>query len=55
MSPPRRALRTPNSFAERYNPVRALREAPPLSSRYEEDRLDPNVIAYDLDEAQSRM
>ncbi|KAG3154627.1 hypothetical protein C6341_g15636 [Phytophthora cactorum] len=42
MSPPRRALRTPNSFAERYNPVRALREAPPLSSRYEEDRLDPN-------------
>ncbi|KAG3160116.1 hypothetical protein PI124_g12995 [Phytophthora idaei] len=54
MSPPRRVLRTPNPFAERYNPVRALRAAPPLTSRYEEDRRDPNVITNDLDEAQSR-
>ncbi|KAG2890239.1 hypothetical protein PC117_g24511 [Phytophthora cactorum] len=54
MSPPRRVLRTPNPFAERYNPVRALRDAPPLTSRYEEDRRDPNVITNDLDEAQSR-
>ncbi|KAG3116456.1 hypothetical protein PI125_g4659 [Phytophthora idaei] len=51
MSPPRRVLRTPNPFAERYNPVIALRDAPPLTSRYEEDRLDPNVITNDLDEA----
>ncbi|KAG3056006.1 hypothetical protein PI124_g23204 [Phytophthora idaei] len=51
MSPPRRVLRTPNPFAERYNPVRALRDAPPLTSRYEEDRRDPNVITNDLDEA----
>ncbi|KAG3170929.1 hypothetical protein PI124_g11587 [Phytophthora idaei] len=28
--------------------------APPLTSRYEEDRRDPNVITNDLDEAQSR-
>ncbi|KAG6969364.1 hypothetical protein JG688_00005331, partial [Phytophthora aleatoria] len=34
--------------------VRALRDAPPLSSRYEEDRRYPNVITNDLDEAQSR-
>ncbi|KAG2994387.1 hypothetical protein PC121_g15897 [Phytophthora cactorum] len=54
MSPPRRVLRTPNPFAERYNPVRALRDAPPLTSRCEEDRRDPNVITNDLDEAQSR-
>ncbi|KAG3122626.1 hypothetical protein PI126_g24070 [Phytophthora idaei] len=54
MSPPRRVLRTPNPFAERYNPVRALRDAPPLTSRYEEDRRDPNIITNDLDEAQSR-
>ncbi|KAG3069968.1 hypothetical protein PI124_g23352 [Phytophthora idaei] len=54
MSPPRRALRTPNPFAERYNPGRGLRDAPPLTSRYEEDRRDPNVITNDLDEAQSR-
>ncbi|KAG3067412.1 hypothetical protein PC121_g10554 [Phytophthora cactorum] len=54
MSPPRRVLRTPNPFAERYNPVRALRDAPPLTSCYEEDRHDPNVITNDLDEAQSR-
>ncbi|KAG2759078.1 hypothetical protein PC116_g10898 [Phytophthora cactorum] len=53
MSPPRRVLRTPNPFVERYNPVRALRGAPPLTSRYEEDRRDPNVITNDLDEAQS--
>ncbi|RAW26733.1 hypothetical protein PC110_g16863 [Phytophthora cactorum] len=32
MSPPRRALRSPNPSPERYNPVRALRDAPPLSS-----------------------
>ncbi|KAG6941430.1 hypothetical protein JG688_00018675, partial [Phytophthora aleatoria] len=31
----------------------ALRDAPPLSSRYEEDRRDPNVITNNLDEAQS--
>ncbi|KAG2780952.1 hypothetical protein Pcac1_g9035 [Phytophthora cactorum] len=54
MSPPRRVLRTSNPFAERYNPVRALRDAPPLTSRYEEGRRDPNVITNDLDEAQSR-
>ncbi|KAG2999556.1 hypothetical protein PC121_g23104 [Phytophthora cactorum] len=54
MSPPRRVLRTPNPFVERYNPVRALCDAPPLTSRYEEDRRDPNVITNDLDEAQSR-
>ncbi|KAG3232751.1 hypothetical protein PI124_g22170 [Phytophthora idaei] len=54
MSPPRRVLRTPNPFAERYNPVRALRDAPPLTSRYEEDQRDPNVITNDLDEDQSR-
>ncbi|KAG2815548.1 hypothetical protein PC113_g14124 [Phytophthora cactorum] len=54
MSPPRRVLRTPNPFVERYNPVRPLRNAPPLTSRYEEDRRDPNVITNDLDEAQSR-
>ncbi|KAG3115165.1 hypothetical protein PI125_g5804 [Phytophthora idaei] len=54
MSPPRRVLRTPHPFAERYNPVRALRDAPPLTSRYEEDQRDPNVITNDLDEAQSR-
>ncbi|KAG6944356.1 hypothetical protein JG688_00017126, partial [Phytophthora aleatoria] len=54
MSPPRRVLRTPNPFAERYNPVIALCDAPPLTSRYEEDRRDPNVITNDLDEAQSR-
>ncbi|KAG3055705.1 hypothetical protein PI124_g23533 [Phytophthora idaei] len=54
MSPPRRVLRTPNPFAERYNPVRALRDAPPLTSRYEEYQHDPNVITNDLDEAQSR-
>ncbi|KAG2769558.1 hypothetical protein PC129_g1995 [Phytophthora cactorum] len=34
--------------------VRSLRDAPPLSSRYEEGRRDPNVITNDLDEAQSR-
>ncbi|KAG3127616.1 hypothetical protein PI124_g21259 [Phytophthora idaei] len=28
--------------------------APPLTSRYEEDRRDPNVITNELDEAQSR-
>ncbi|KAF1788087.1 hypothetical protein GQ600_7469 [Phytophthora cactorum] len=50
---PRRALRAPNPFAERYNLVRALRDVSPLSSRYEEDRRDPNVITNDLDEAQS--
>ncbi|KAG6943074.1 hypothetical protein JG688_00017795, partial [Phytophthora aleatoria] len=33
--------------------VRSLRDAPPLSSRYEEGRRDPNVITNDLDEAQS--
>ncbi|KAG4043588.1 hypothetical protein PC123_g20947 [Phytophthora cactorum] len=44
---------TPNPFAERYNPVRALRNAPPLTSRYDEDRRDPNIITNDLDEAQS--
>ncbi|KAG3116414.1 hypothetical protein PI124_g23067 [Phytophthora idaei] len=54
MSTPRQALRTPSPFAERYNPIRALRDAPPLTSRYEEDRRDPNVITNDLDEAQSR-
>ncbi|KAG3060671.1 hypothetical protein PI124_g22878 [Phytophthora idaei] len=54
MSPPRRVLRTPNPFAERYNPVRALCDAPPLTSRYEEDRSDPNTITNDLDEDQSR-
>ncbi|KAG3094428.1 hypothetical protein PC121_g3048 [Phytophthora cactorum] len=54
VSPPRRVLRTPSPFAERYNPVRALRDAPPLTSRYEEDRRDPNVITNDLDDAQSR-
>ncbi|KAG3023397.1 hypothetical protein PC120_g7587 [Phytophthora cactorum] len=54
MSPPRRVLRTPNPFAERCNPVRALRDAPPLTSRYEKDRRDLNVITNDLDEAQSR-
>ncbi|KAG3081760.1 hypothetical protein PI124_g16787 [Phytophthora idaei] len=54
MLQPRRVLRTPNPFVERYNPVRVLRDAPPLTSRYEEDRRDPNVISNDLDEAQSR-
>ncbi|KAG4039893.1 hypothetical protein PC123_g24559 [Phytophthora cactorum] len=54
MSPPRRVLRTPNPFVERYNPVRALRDAPPLTSRYEKDRRDPYVITNDLDKAQSR-
>ncbi|KAG6941792.1 hypothetical protein JG688_00018483 [Phytophthora aleatoria] len=34
--------------------VRALRDAPPLTSRYEEDRRDPNVITNDLDVARSR-
>ncbi|KAG2899920.1 hypothetical protein PC119_g9453 [Phytophthora cactorum] len=37
MSPPRRVLRSSNPFVERYNPVHALRDAPPLTSRYEED------------------
>ncbi|KAG3092029.1 hypothetical protein PI124_g20035 [Phytophthora idaei] len=50
MSPPRRVLRTPNPFAERYNPVR---DAPPLTTHYEEDRRDPNVRTNDLDEVQS--
>ncbi|KAG4042277.1 hypothetical protein PC123_g22223 [Phytophthora cactorum] len=54
MSPPRRALRAPNPFPEPYNPVCALRDAPPLSSRYEEARRDPNVITNDFDEAQCR-
>ncbi|KAG3061746.1 hypothetical protein PI125_g24658 [Phytophthora idaei] len=36
MSQPRRALRTPNPFAERYNPVRALRGAPPVSTHRNE-------------------
>ncbi|KAG4233197.1 hypothetical protein PC116_g18589 [Phytophthora cactorum] len=54
MSPPRRVLRTSNPFAERYNPLLALLDAPPLTSRYEEDRIDPNVITNDLDEAQGR-
>ncbi|KAG6963861.1 hypothetical protein JG688_00007972 [Phytophthora aleatoria] len=54
MSPPQRAIRAPNPFAESYNPIRSLRDAPPLSSRYEEDRRDSNVIMNDLDEAQSR-
>ncbi|KAG3076263.1 hypothetical protein PI125_g21550 [Phytophthora idaei] len=54
MSPPRRALRAPNPFPEPYNPVRALRDAPPLSSRYEKTRRDPNAITNDLDEAQCR-
>ncbi|KAG2904630.1 hypothetical protein PC115_g14906 [Phytophthora cactorum] len=53
-SPPRRVLRTLNPFAERYNPVRALHDAPPLTSRYKEDRRDPNLITNDFDEAQSR-
>ncbi|KAI9998757.1 hypothetical protein PInf_003347 [Phytophthora infestans] len=54
-SPTRRDLRTPHPFSERSNPIRALRDAPPLSSRYgEEDRYDHNVITNDLDEAQGR-
>ncbi|KAG3176487.1 hypothetical protein PC128_g17268 [Phytophthora cactorum] len=31
-----------------------MRAAPPLFSRYEEDRRDPSVVTNDLDEAQSR-
>ncbi|RAW29613.1 hypothetical protein PC110_g14024 [Phytophthora cactorum] len=54
MSPPRRVLRTPNPFAERYYPVIALRDTPPLTSRYEEDRHDPNDITNDLDGDQGR-
>ncbi|KAG2893280.1 hypothetical protein PC129_g13217 [Phytophthora cactorum] len=54
MSPPRRAIRAPNPFAESYNLIRSLRDAPPLSSCYEEDRRDSNVITIDLDETQSR-
>ncbi|KAG2997664.1 hypothetical protein PC121_g20409 [Phytophthora cactorum] len=34
--------------------VTTVNNAPPLTSRYEEDRRDPNVITNDLDEAQSR-
>ncbi|KAI9979953.1 hypothetical protein PInf_027092 [Phytophthora infestans] len=53
--PTRRDPRTPHPFSERSNPIRALRDAPPLSSRYdEEDRYDHNVITNDLDEAQGR-
>ncbi|KAI9989142.1 hypothetical protein PInf_017685 [Phytophthora infestans] len=48
----RRDLRTPHPFSERSNPIRSLRDAPPLSSRYDEkDRYDHNVITIDLDEA----
>ncbi|KAG3148318.1 hypothetical protein PI124_g10112 [Phytophthora idaei] len=54
MSPPRRVLRSPNPFAERYSPVRTLHDTPPLTSHYEEDRRDPNGIANALDEAQNR-
>ncbi|KAG6941913.1 hypothetical protein JG688_00018411 [Phytophthora aleatoria] len=42
------------SYGSTTIPVRTLRAAPPLFSRYEEDRRDPSVVTNDLDEAQSR-
>ncbi|KAG6946763.1 hypothetical protein JG687_00016539, partial [Phytophthora cactorum] len=42
------------SHTSGYYPVIALRDTPPLTSRYEEDRHDPNDITNDLDGDQGR-
>ncbi|KAG6942024.1 hypothetical protein JG687_00019299, partial [Phytophthora cactorum] len=42
------------SYTSGVSSVAASRDTPPLSSRYEEDLRDPNIITNDLDEAQSR-
>ncbi|ETN05437.1 hypothetical protein PPTG_14176 [Phytophthora nicotianae INRA-310] len=48
-------LWTPNPFPSRsWSASNALRNAPPLSSRYEDELPEPGVITNDLDGAQSR-
>ncbi|ETP48308.1 hypothetical protein F442_05924, partial [Phytophthora nicotianae P10297] len=50
-----RELRTPNAFPNRsWSASNALRNAPPLSSRYEDGLTEPGIISNDLDGAQSR-
>ncbi|ETO63810.1 hypothetical protein F444_18555, partial [Phytophthora nicotianae P1976] len=47
-----RELRTPNPFPSRSG-SNALRNAPPLSSRYDDELPEPGVMTNDLDGAQS--
>ncbi|KAG1708247.1 hypothetical protein DVH05_024930 [Phytophthora capsici] len=53
-APRSRELWTPNPFPNRDGSANALLNAPPLSSRYEDELPEPGVVCNDLDGAQSR-
>ncbi|KAG1689214.1 hypothetical protein DVH05_002707 [Phytophthora capsici] len=53
-APRSRELRTPNPFPNRDGSANAMRNAPPLSWRYEDVLPEPGVVSNDLDGAQSR-